>query len=266
MKADDSTVDQTAPEQVDDGIEMAMERIAKDAKALKLANVEQTYFNGDAAGTLPHSLRVQDFQHAMQDVYDFFRDVNTMLTNKGLLRLDDMLRPAAMSGIISDMITASMAKSARVLVENTHHNGHPDLVVQGRYPNNGTASGTEGVEIKSTRKAGGAVDTHGGRDQWMCVFVYAIDSHTEPASERAPMRFTEVYLGQVTEGDFRKNKRGELGTKTATLHKNGIKKLRESWIYKEPVPPRSKTGQKGKPAVDKMTSVARRKGKGMNLS
>lgn len=46
------------------------------------------------------------------------------------------------------------------------------------------------------------------------------------------MAFTEIYLGQVTIGDFRKNARGELGTRTATLHKEGIEKLRRNWVYK----------------------------------
>ncbi len=47
-----------------------------------------------------------------------------------------------------------------------------DLVVKGVYPNDAVKAGTEGVEIKTTRKSGGAVDTHGARDQWMAVFVY----------------------------------------------------------------------------------------------
>ena len=42
----------------------------------------------------PYELRQQDFQMAMQDVYDFFFDVNSHLLAKGLQRLDDMLRPA----------------------------------------------------------------------------------------------------------------------------------------------------------------------------
>src|SRR5689334_22649244 len=146
---------------------------------------------------LPFELRIEDFSVAMQDVYDFFYDVNKLLIGKGLHRLDDMLRPAAMSGLISDMLTASMAKHARVLVENDYFNGHPDLVVQGEYPNNAVHAGTEGVEIKSTRKRGGAVDTHGARSQWMSVFVYTVDTTTEPAKDRAPMRFTEVYIAQV---------------------------------------------------------------------
>jgi hypothetical protein len=180
---------------------------------------------------LPYQLRLKDFESAMQDVYDFFYDVNGLLLNRGLHRLDDMLRPAAMSGMISDMLTASMAKHARSLVENHHFNGHPDLIVQGHYPNNSVKAGTDGVEIKSTRKKGGAVDTHGARDQWMCVFVYDVDNETEPATARAPMRFKEVYLGQVTKSDFRKNARGDLGTRTATLDRDGIQKLRANWVY-----------------------------------
>jgi hypothetical protein len=98
--------------------------------------VNQAKLNKNAS--LPFQLRLADFEIAMQDVYDFFYDVNNLLLDRGLHRLDDMLRPAAMSGMISDMLTAFMAKHARSLVENRHFNGHPDLM--------------DGVEIKSTRK------------------------------------------------------------------------------------------------------------------
>ena len=195
----------------------------------KHQEIERDAFNPKAM--LPFELRRQDFEMAMQDVYDFFYDVNKVLLSKGLHRMDDMLRPAAMSGMISDMLTASMAKHARALVENKHFNGHPDLLLNGKYPNNSVKSGTEGIEIKSTRKRGGAVDTHGARDQWMCVFVYETDHITEPAEMRSPMRFTEIYLAHVVPGDFRKNSRGELGTRTATLDRDGIQKLRANWIY-----------------------------------
>jgi len=186
----------------------------------------------NSAAFLPFELRCEDFQMAMQDVYDFSYDVNAHLSRKGLQRLDDMLRPAIMSGVLSDMLTASLAKHSRVLRENRYFNGHPDLIVQGVYADNAVQAGTEGVEVKTTRKAGGAVDTHGAREQWMCVFVYNVDTETEPAVDRLPMAFAEVYLGHVTTADFRKNARDELGTRTATLHKDGIKKLREAWIYR----------------------------------
>jgi hypothetical protein len=181
---------------------------------------------------LPFELRLEDFRAAVQDVYDFFFDVNTGLAQKGLERLDDMLRPAIMSGVLSDMMTASLAKHSRVLVVNEYFNGHPDLVVKGQYPGNAVKAGEMGVEIKTTRKAGGAVDTHGAREQWMCVFVYEVDNDTEPAIERRPMSFTEIYLGKVTVEDFRRNARSDLGTRTATLHAVGIAKLRTGWIYR----------------------------------
>lgn len=194
------------------------------------AHVDRNCFN--PAAVLPFSLRQVDFESAMQDVYDYFFDVNKMLTQKGLARLEVMLRPAIMSGMLSDMLTASIAKHSRTLTENKYFNGHPDLIVQGRYAGNSVKAGSEGVEIKTTRKAGGAVDTHGARDQWMCVFVYDFDKTSEPAADREPMRFIEVYLGQVSVADFRKNPRGELGTRTATLDRHGIQKLRENWVYK----------------------------------
>jgi len=60
--------------------------------------------------TLPFQLRLEDFELAMQDVYDLFYDVNTGLLEKGLDRLDDFVRPAIMSGLLSDLLTASIAK------------------------------------------------------------------------------------------------------------------------------------------------------------
>ncbi len=192
--------------------------------------VDTSKFN--RAAVLPFQMRREDVQLAMQAVYDFFFDVNVGLVDRGLERLDDMLRPAIMSGLLSDLLTASLGKHCRTLTVNLYHNGHPDLIVKGVYPANRVMAGSEGVEVKTTRKPGGAVDTHGARNQWMCVFVYTVDILTEPARDRAPMAFTEAYLGQVELADFRRNPRGELGTRTATLHKQGIEKLRQNWIYK----------------------------------
>jgi hypothetical protein len=216
-------------------IEFKEENILQSAKIKPRSSIRRnvvisTKFNKNA--DLPYELRIADFQMAMQDVYDFFYDVNYLVAKKGLQRLDDMLRPAIMSGVLSDMLTASLAKHSRALTENRYFNGHPDLIVQGVYPDNAVKAGSKGIEIKTTKKSGGAVDTHGAREQWMCVFVYDIDTETEPVSRRRPMTFTEIYLGKVTVDDFRRNPRGELGTRTATLHKQGIKKLRENWIYR----------------------------------
>lgn len=193
-------------------------------------NTARGEFN--AALELPYELRIDDFRIAMQDVYDFLYDVNTLLVGRGLPRLDDMLRAAQLSGLISDMLTASIAKHSRVLTENQQHNGHPDLIVQGRYPNNSVLTGEHGVEIKTTRNPRASVDLHGAREQWMCVFVYRVDETTEPAADREPMTFTDAFIAHVTVEQFRTNERGRLGTRTSSLNRGGIAHLRENWLYK----------------------------------
>lgn len=191
--------------------------------------VDEQCFNPNVF--LPYELRLHDFTSAMQDVYDFFFDVNSHLTDKGLGRLEDTLRKANLSGTLSDMTTASLAKHSRVLTQNRYHNGHPDLIVKGIHVNDSVKAGDQGVEIKTTVKKGGAVDTHGAREQWLCIFVYKVDNKTEPAIDRLALKFTEVYLSHVQTDDFRKNERGELGTRTATPHKEGMEKIRKNWVY-----------------------------------
>ena len=61
-------------------------------------SVDRSKFNSGAV--LPFELRLQDFEIAMQDVYDFFFDVDTLLIDKGLRRLDDMVRPADLRVVI----------------------------------------------------------------------------------------------------------------------------------------------------------------------
>ena len=197
--------------------------------ALRRAEPITEKFNRDIE--LPYSLRIRDFELAMQDIYDFFFDVNSFLSGRGLHRLEDTLRKAALSGLISDMLTASLARHSRVLTENKFHNGHPDLIIGGMHPNDAAQAAQDGVEIKTTSKPGGAADTHGARDQYMCAFVYDADHMTQPAVDREPTVIKEIYLGYVRVADFRQNNRGQLGTRTATLHAAGIKRLRQNWVY-----------------------------------
>ncbi|MBM7507114.1 hypothetical protein JOE61_000928 [Nocardioides salarius] len=209
----------------------------------------------------PHSLRRLDFEAAMQDVCDYFNDVNSYLMGKGFRRLDDMIRPAGLSGMISDMLTDSLGQHARALTPNLQHNGHPDLLVRDRYPGDAAASGEDGVEVKASRKSGGAVDTHGARKQVLCVFTYEVDNRSWiAAQDREPFTFREVYINEVETGDFRLNNRGELGTRTATLHKDGLKKWRQDPVYldmpfnENTEPWRSPTGKMPKKGSTKKTT------------
>ena len=72
---------------------------------------------------------------------------------------------------------------------------------------------------------------HGSRLQTICVFVYRVDDATQPVDDRLPMTFREVYIQPVLPEDFRHNARSELGTRTATLHRAGLLKMRSNWVY-----------------------------------
>ena len=49
--------------------------------------VDRACFNAGAEDRLPYELRLMDFEAAMQDLYDFFHDINSSLANRGLHRL-----------------------------------------------------------------------------------------------------------------------------------------------------------------------------------
>ena len=66
----------------------------------------------------------------------------------------------------------------------------------------------------------------------LAVFVWDADFETEPLAERAPTRFAEVYCAEVEMNDFRTNARSTaVGTRTATLDREGVIKLRRGWVY-----------------------------------
>lgn len=188
-------------------------------------------FNRSAV--LPYALRTADFELAMQDIYDLLADINSALLRRDLRRLEETVRPAVFSGILSDAITSAVARHSRVLTANQFHNGHPDLIPEGKYPRNRVNAGEDGVEIKATRGRGG-VDAHGARVAWLCVFRYEVDSVTEPEIDRMPTEITEVLLAKLELDDFRRNARGTLGTPTASPNRSGLVKLRQNWVYRKP--------------------------------
>lgn len=187
------------------------------------------------AAFFPYGLNKGDFSKAMSDVYELMHEIDTRTVEDYWGRLEDMLPKQTLSGLLSALLGSSLAKASHSLVVNGIANGHPDLLPKGRYPADRVMNADEGIEVKTTVKAGGAVDMHGARDHWLCVFVYDPDvvfNDERPFLERQVTHFTEVYLSHVTVDMYRHNERGELGTRTATLDRDGLVRFRRNWIYK----------------------------------
>jgi hypothetical protein len=121
---------------------------------------------------MPFELRVKDFEIAMQDIYDFFYDVNLLFQQKGLPRLDDELRPAILFGMLSDMLTASLAKHSRSLTQNRYFNGHPDLIVAGIYPTTALKPVRMELRLKQlAKKAAPSIPTADAINGCACSFM-----------------------------------------------------------------------------------------------
>ena len=75
--------------------------------AIRRNQVDEAKLNRSAV--LPFELRLKDFAMAMQDVYDFFHDVNLGLIERGLERFHLLLPPSFMSWLLSYMLTASLS-------------------------------------------------------------------------------------------------------------------------------------------------------------
>ena len=184
-------------------------------------------FNTEAI--LPYSLRIEDFRLAMLDVYDLLHDINQALLTRGVGRFEETVNAFAFSGMLSDMLPASLASHSRGLTENQLPNGHPDLIPKSADPESGARVGDAGVEVKVTQGSGLSIPMR-GREGWLLIFRYRIDSETETAISLRPTRFVEVLLAELERGDFV----GRLDTRPARLNRSGKEKLRSNWIYRDP--------------------------------
>ncbi len=196
---------------------------------MRRATVNHEGFN--AALDLPYALRTDHVAVAMADIYELLATLNETLIDRGLLRIEESVRGAIYSGLLSDLIAEAISTHAPGLISNRYPNGHPDLLPKGRYADDTCQSAEEGIEVKVTNKRSGAVDMHGARPGWYCIWHYVVDRDTEPAVDRAPTRFETIWLARLDESHFRHNARGPLGTRTATPHRGGIAHLRSNWLY-----------------------------------
>jgi hypothetical protein len=99
-------------------------------------------FNSNA--TLPFELRIEDFSIAMQDVYDLFFDVNSLMLEKGLQRLEEMLRPAIMSGLLSDFFISQFGKTLSFVDSESTFQWASRSFSERRSPNDSAKAGSEG--------------------------------------------------------------------------------------------------------------------------
>ena len=197
---------------------------------------------------LPYGLRVTEVRAALEDIYDFLHNVNRFLTERGWDRLEETLMAATFSGVISEMVVQSTSKQSASLIRNHYHNGRPDLVPTGLYPDNAVLRGEDGVEVKASRHDGGW-QGHNIESGWIMIFQYKIDLETMPPEHREPTQFVRVLIAQLEEQDwsFSGRREGSRRTITASILRSGMQKLLSNPLYLDPtyVPRRRSAPQTG---------------------
>lgn len=187
-------------------------------------------FNPDAV--LPYGLQVEHVASAMNGFIDFLRFINLELHRREIARLEAMLMPANFSSIVGEFMTTSIPKFCSTLVKNKYHNGHPDLIPLGVFPNDAAQHSDQGIEIKASRYLRGW-QGHNPEDVWLMVFVF--DSNRPRDTVPRPFHFVQVVGAQLAKQDwiFSGRREGSRRTITASVSESGYQKMMANWIYRD---------------------------------
>ena len=184
---------------------------------------------------LPYDLTGSHVQRVMESFVDFLGFLNQQLHSKGLPRLENFLMPANFSSIVGEFMNLSIPQYCPGLVKNRYHNGHPDLIPAGMFPNDRVQYTGEGIEVKGSRHSGGW-QGHNPEMVWLMVFHF--DSNTPNDVYKKigskPFRFIAVYAAYLTKEDWNFSGRSATSrrTITASVNQHGVEKLRANWIYR----------------------------------
>ncbi len=197
--------------------------------------VNPNRFNPDCV--LPYGLEPAHVRRAMEDFIDFLGFINQQLHTKGIPRLESFLIPANFSSIVGEFMNISIPKYCPTLVKNRYHNGHPDLVPKGMFPDDAVQYALEGIEVKGSRHATGW-QGHNPESVWLVVFHF--DSNTSNDRRRGiapkPFRFMGVYAARLGKEDWAFAGRSATSrrTITASVTRSGVEKMKANWVYQAP--------------------------------
>jgi hypothetical protein len=196
--------------------------------------VDSAKFNPKAE--LPYGCTTEHIRTAMNDYIEFLGFINSQLRSKNLERLESFLMPANFSSIVGEFMTSIIPKYHSGLVKNKYHNGHPDMIPRGMFPNDSVQHSNKGIEVKASRHVSGW-QGHNPEDIWLLVFVFDSNTIRDRASGNPPkpFKFKKVVGAQLTKSDWSFSGRSETSrrTITASVTRSGFEKMEPNWIYRD---------------------------------
>jgi hypothetical protein len=197
--------------------------------------IEKGGFNPKAI--IPFGVTTAHIQAAMQDFIDFATAVDTELHAKGMASLENTMMQANFSSLVGEMMGARIPKHCPTVVKNLYHNGHPDVLPAGKYPNDAAQhAGRDGIEIKASRYLQGW-QGHNAEDVWLMVFVFQsgrAGTKVKKVEKPQAFKFLLVAGAIFAKTDWQFSGRSETSrrTITASVSKAGAKRMMKNWIYK----------------------------------
>ncbi|MCD8486025.1 MAG: hypothetical protein LRZ84_04595 [Desertifilum sp.] len=207
----------------------------KELKACTPIAVNLDYFN--LSCTLPYGLEIHHIYQSMNEFINFLGFINTQLKNKNMSRLESFLMPANFSSIVGEFMNMSIPKYCITLAKNQYPNGHPDLIPVNTFSENAVQYSNQGIEVKGSRHLSGW-QGHNPESVWLMVFCF--DSNTSIDSlkqiDPKPFIFRAVYAAKLEEEDWNFSGRSSTSrrTITASVNRNGFRKMKNNWVYQNP--------------------------------
>lgn len=203
-------------------------------QALVPVAVKRNGFNENCR--LPYGLTTDHLYNAMVDFVEFLGFINQQLYSKGFPRLESFLMPANFSSLVGEFMNLTIPRYCSSLVKNGYHNGHPDLLPDGRFPANAVQYAHEGIEIKGSRHRSGW-QGHNPESVWLMVFHFDSNtaSHQNKLIPPRPFRFQGVYGAKLEAEDWAFSGRSATSrrTITASVNQTGVAKMKANWIYRD---------------------------------
>ena len=194
--------------------------------------IEKDGFNPKAK--IPFGVNNEHIYAAMQDFIEFLTLIDTQLHAKEMGRFENMLMQANFSSMVGEMISASIPKYCKTVAKNRYHNGHPDILPAGKYPNDSAQhAGKDGIEIKASRYLQ-AWQGHNPEDVWLMVFVFQSGREGPKVAKRQAFKFLLAAGALLSKSDWLFAGRSETSRRaiTASVTKQGVAKMMANWIYK----------------------------------
>ncbi len=185
--------------------------------------------------SLPYDLTTAHIKTAMEEFLDFLGFINMQLRTRQIPRLEGFLMPANFSSLVGEFMNISIPKYCFTLVKNRYHNGHPDLIPKGTFPNDAVQYSHEGIEIKASRYTRGW-QGHNPEAIWLIVFSFEANSANDMNNNIPPrsFRFMGVFAAKLELEDWTFSGRSSTSrrTITASVNPNGMQKMQTNWVYK----------------------------------